>query len=159
MKKSVRLTWYRTDDARVGRTHPMSTSRMGDQRFNTGTMPTRFPINHHQPLAFTRKPTVPPIPRSPAGCGINVCTACTSHVNGKAFNPCSVKVKSLGPDDEDAVPTHPREARTRDAILPSPKGRSRAPRDAFVTSARRRRHRRNQGHRPWIDPMVRRANL
>ena len=22
------------------------------------------------------------------GCGINVCKACTSHVNGKAFNPC-----------------------------------------------------------------------
>ena len=26
------------------------------------------------------------------GCGINVCKACTSHINGKAFNPCSVKV-------------------------------------------------------------------
>ncbi len=24
------------------------------------------------------------------GCGINVCKACTSHVNGEAFNPCSV---------------------------------------------------------------------
>ena len=22
------------------------------------------------------------------GCGINVCKACTSHINGKAFNPC-----------------------------------------------------------------------
>ncbi|MBR7744898.1 (2Fe-2S)-binding protein [Phycicoccus sp. BSK3Z-2] len=34
------------------------------------------------------------------GCGINVCKACTSHVNGRAFNPCSVRVGDLGPDDE-----------------------------------------------------------
>ena len=34
------------------------------------------------------------------GCGINVCKACTSHINGKAFNPCSVPVGALGPDDE-----------------------------------------------------------
>ena len=34
------------------------------------------------------------------GCGINVCKACTSHLNGKAFNPCSVRVADLAPDDE-----------------------------------------------------------
>ncbi|WP_395690625.1 (2Fe-2S)-binding protein [Nocardioides sp.] len=34
------------------------------------------------------------------GCGINVCKACTSHVNGKAFNPCSVRVGDLSPSDE-----------------------------------------------------------
>jgi isoquinoline 1-oxidoreductase alpha subunit len=34
------------------------------------------------------------------GCGINVCKACTSHINGRAFNPCSVPVGDLGPDDE-----------------------------------------------------------
>ncbi|MDX3231055.1 (2Fe-2S)-binding protein [Streptomyces sp. ME19-01-6] len=34
------------------------------------------------------------------GCGINVCKACTSHFNGKAFNPCAVKVKDVGPEDE-----------------------------------------------------------
>lgn len=34
------------------------------------------------------------------GCGINVCKACTSHVNGRAFNPCSVRVGDLGKDDE-----------------------------------------------------------
>lgn len=34
------------------------------------------------------------------GCGINVCKACTSHINGKAFNPCSVPVEAIGPDDE-----------------------------------------------------------
>src|SRR5438067_4179855 len=34
------------------------------------------------------------------GCGINVCKACTSHINGKAFNPCSVPVSAIGPDDE-----------------------------------------------------------
>ena len=34
------------------------------------------------------------------GCGINVCKACTSHVNGRAFNPCSVRVGDLAADDE-----------------------------------------------------------
>jgi isoquinoline 1-oxidoreductase subunit alpha len=33
------------------------------------------------------------------GCGINVCKACTSHVNGRAFNPCSVRVGDLSADD------------------------------------------------------------
>ena len=34
------------------------------------------------------------------GCGINVCKACTSHVNGRAVNPCAVPVGKLAPDDE-----------------------------------------------------------
>ena len=34
------------------------------------------------------------------GCGINVCKACTSHLNGKAFNPCSVRVGDIADDDE-----------------------------------------------------------
>jgi isoquinoline 1-oxidoreductase alpha subunit len=34
------------------------------------------------------------------GCGINVCKACTSHINGKAFNPCSVRVGDLEETDE-----------------------------------------------------------
>lgn len=34
------------------------------------------------------------------GCGINVCKACTSHINGKAFNPCSVPVSALAEADE-----------------------------------------------------------
>ena len=34
------------------------------------------------------------------GCGINVCKACTSHVNGKAVNPCAIPVGDLGPNDE-----------------------------------------------------------
>jgi isoquinoline 1-oxidoreductase alpha subunit len=34
------------------------------------------------------------------GCGINVCKACTSHINGKAFNPCAVPVSALDPDGE-----------------------------------------------------------
>lgn len=34
------------------------------------------------------------------GCGINVCKACTSHVNGKAFNPCATPVGSLEESDE-----------------------------------------------------------
>lgn len=34
------------------------------------------------------------------GCGINVCKACTSHLNGRAMNPCSVPVKDLSATDE-----------------------------------------------------------
>ena len=34
------------------------------------------------------------------GCGINVCKACTSHINGKAFNPCSVPVSAIKATDE-----------------------------------------------------------
>jgi len=34
------------------------------------------------------------------GCGINVCKACTCHINGKAFNPCSVRVQDITSDDE-----------------------------------------------------------
>jgi isoquinoline 1-oxidoreductase alpha subunit len=34
------------------------------------------------------------------GCGINVCKACTSHINGRAFNPCSVRVGDLQEADE-----------------------------------------------------------
>ncbi|MDI2128484.1 (2Fe-2S)-binding protein [Yinghuangia seranimata] len=34
------------------------------------------------------------------GCGIGVCQACTSHINGKAFNPCSVRVADVAPTDE-----------------------------------------------------------
>lgn len=34
------------------------------------------------------------------GCGINVCKACTSHLNGRAFNPCAVRVADLADDDE-----------------------------------------------------------
>lgn len=33
------------------------------------------------------------------GCGLDVCRACTSHINGKAFNPCSVPVGQLNRDD------------------------------------------------------------
>ncbi len=34
------------------------------------------------------------------GCGLDVCKACTSHLNGKAFNPCSVPVSDIQPTDE-----------------------------------------------------------
>ena len=34
------------------------------------------------------------------GCGLGVCQACTSHINGKAFNPCSVPVSQIKADDE-----------------------------------------------------------
>jgi isoquinoline 1-oxidoreductase beta subunit len=36
----------------------------------TGTMPTRFPINHDDPLGFAVIPTVPPLPESPTD-GLN----------------------------------------------------------------------------------------
>ena len=34
------------------------------------------------------------------GCGIGVCQACTSHINGKAFNPCSVPVSAIRSSDK-----------------------------------------------------------
>jgi isoquinoline 1-oxidoreductase subunit alpha len=34
------------------------------------------------------------------GCGIGVCRACLSHVNGRAFTPCTVPVEDLGETDE-----------------------------------------------------------
>src|SRR5215472_12268632 len=34
------------------------------------------------------------------GCALDVCKACTSHINGKAFNPCSVPVSDIQPTDE-----------------------------------------------------------
>ena len=34
------------------------------------------------------------------GCGLGVCKACTSHINGQAFNPCSVSVSNIKPTDE-----------------------------------------------------------
>ncbi|MFG1925387.1 (2Fe-2S)-binding protein [Cryptosporangium sp. NPDC048952] len=34
------------------------------------------------------------------GCGINVCKACTSHLNGKAVNPCAIPVGDVQPTDE-----------------------------------------------------------
>ena len=34
------------------------------------------------------------------GCGLEVCRACTSHINGKAFNPCAVRVQDIDPGDE-----------------------------------------------------------
>jgi isoquinoline 1-oxidoreductase alpha subunit len=34
------------------------------------------------------------------GCGLDVCKACTCHINGKRFNPCSVPVGDIRPTDE-----------------------------------------------------------
>ncbi|MEU5142419.1 (2Fe-2S)-binding protein [Streptomyces sp. NPDC021139] len=34
------------------------------------------------------------------GCGINVCKACTSHLNGRAANPCAIPLRDLRPSDE-----------------------------------------------------------
>jgi isoquinoline 1-oxidoreductase alpha subunit len=34
------------------------------------------------------------------GCGLHVCRACTSHINGKAFNPCAVPVSQIKRDDK-----------------------------------------------------------
>jgi isoquinoline 1-oxidoreductase alpha subunit len=33
------------------------------------------------------------------GCGLDVCRACTSHINGIAFNPCSVEVGQIEKTD------------------------------------------------------------
>ena len=34
------------------------------------------------------------------GCALNVCKACTCHINGRAFNQCSVRVSDIRPADE-----------------------------------------------------------
>jgi isoquinoline 1-oxidoreductase subunit alpha len=34
------------------------------------------------------------------GCGIAVCKACTSHLNGQAVTPCAIPIKDLQPTDE-----------------------------------------------------------
>ena len=34
------------------------------------------------------------------GCGVAVCKACTSHVNGRAVTPCTIPVGDLQPTDE-----------------------------------------------------------
>src|SRR4051812_47830515 len=34
------------------------------------------------------------------GCGIGVCQASTSHINGRKFNPCSVRIADILPTDE-----------------------------------------------------------
>jgi len=34
------------------------------------------------------------------GCGIEVCKACTSHINGKAFNPCCVPISQIKATDK-----------------------------------------------------------
>jgi isoquinoline 1-oxidoreductase alpha subunit len=34
------------------------------------------------------------------GCGVGVCKACTSHINGKAFSPCSVPISQIKPTDQ-----------------------------------------------------------
>ena len=33
------------------------------------------------------------------GCGLEVCKACTSHIDGEAFNPCSVEVQDVAGRD------------------------------------------------------------
>jgi isoquinoline 1-oxidoreductase subunit alpha len=34
------------------------------------------------------------------GCGLEVCMACTCHINDKAFNPCAVQVKDIKATDQ-----------------------------------------------------------
>src|SRR3954463_10927558 len=39
------------------------------------------------------------VPGPKYGCGIGVCQACTSHINGKKFNPCSVPISQIRATD------------------------------------------------------------
>lgn len=34
------------------------------------------------------------------GCGLGVCQACTSHINGKSFNPCCTPISTLRSTDK-----------------------------------------------------------
>ncbi len=53
------------------------------------------------------------------GCGLEVCRACTSHINGKAFNPCAVPVVRHPADRRDhhhrGPPRHRRQNAAPDA--------------------------------------------
>ena len=62
------------------------------------------------------------------GCGLDVCKACTCHINGKAFNPCSVQVADIKPTDEI----------TTIEGLPATVGRGPAPDAAGLARPRRR---------------------
>jgi len=39
------------------------------------------------------------VPGPKYGCGLGVCQACTSHINGKKFNPCCVPIGDIKPHD------------------------------------------------------------
>lgn len=39
------------------------------------------------------------------GCGVDVCKACTCHLNGEAFRPCVKKMQELATDGSDSVTT------------------------------------------------------
>ncbi len=62
------------------------------------------------------------------GCGLDVCKACTCHINGKAFNPCSVPVSEIQPTDQI----------TTIEGLPATVGRAAASDAAGVAEVRRR---------------------
>ena len=34
------------------------------------------------------------------GCGLDVCKACTCHINGEGFSPCSVPLNQINPTDQ-----------------------------------------------------------
>ena len=67
----------------------------------------QLPPQRRQRDRRRREGRPPPVgaPRHPGvtgpkyGCGINVCKACTSHINGKAFNPCSVPIEDVKEKD------------------------------------------------------------
>ena len=62
------------------------------------------------------------------GCGLEVCKACTSHINGKAFNPCSVPVSQI-------KPTRPRSRRSRGSRRPSARSSTRCRRRGSSTTS------------------------
>ena len=51
------------------------------------------------PAVGAARPARRPRARSTAA-ALGVCQACTSHINGKAFNPCSVPVSQIKPTDK-----------------------------------------------------------
>ncbi len=87
------------------------------------------------------------------GCGLDVCKACTCHINGKAFNPCSVPVSDIKPDRRDHDDRGTARHRRQDAS-PDAAGLARlrrGPMRLLPARADHGRGRAGQGRRPGRD--------
>jgi isoquinoline 1-oxidoreductase alpha subunit len=72
---------------------------MPTHRFNVNGAPVTVDVDDDVRLLWVLRDILG-ITGPKYGCGLGVCQACTSHINGDAFNPCTVPVSALRPHDE-----------------------------------------------------------
>jgi isoquinoline 1-oxidoreductase alpha subunit len=72
---------------------------MSTQRFNLNGMPVRVEAEDDVRLLWVLRDLLG-VTGPKYGCALSVCQACTSHINGEAFNPCAVPVGELRASDE-----------------------------------------------------------